>query len=340
MAAAQVREHRFWSTQPVRQFGGGGAALEEDGAIDAPKTVEDVRKTPLKLPPAFEWSTCDVNDSEVLKVRTERHCWDRVRRTACSPAAPSIHLRVYTSQCWDDEGWGLTGHIPSHMTRPGAARHRAVPAAHLSYCCLHRPLTRHLGAMAVASACCIASYRAGGVHVAEPQLRRGRRLHVPLRLSRRLPALGAAAAGLLPGVARWRARLTAVPATVRVSGRDIKMAEVNFLCVHKKLRAKRLAPVLIQEITRRVNLEGIWQAVYTAGVVLPKPVASCRYYHRSINPKKLIEVGFSRLAPRMTMARTIKLFKLPDEPEIPGIRPMTEEDIPSACKLLDNYLKK
>ena len=120
------REHRFWSTQPVRQFGGGGAALEEDGAIDAPKTVEDVRKTPLKLPPAFEWSTCDVNDSEVLKVRTERHCWDRVRRTACSPAAPSIHLRVYTSQCWDDEGWGLTGHIPSHMTRPGAARHLSL----------------------------------------------------------------------------------------------------------------------------------------------------------------------------------------------------------------------
>eukprot|EP00966_Prymnesium_polylepis_P050591 1171243-Prymnesium_polylepis.1 len=28
------------------------------------------------------------------------------------------------------------------------------------------------------------------------------------------------------------------------------IVEVNFLCVHKKLRAKRLAPVLIKEITR------------------------------------------------------------------------------------------
>ena len=54
------------------------------------------------------------------------------------------------------------------------------------------------------------------------------------------------------------------------------MVEINFLCVHKKLRAKRVAPVLIREITRRVNLEGIFQAVYTAGVVLPKPVGSCR----------------------------------------------------------------
>ncbi|CAN0458476.1 unnamed protein product, partial [Laminaria digitata] len=32
------------------------------------------------------------------------------------------------------------------------------------------------------------------------------------------------------------------------------------------------------------------QAVYTAGVVLPTPLACCRYYHRSLNPKKLIEV--------------------------------------------------
>ena len=55
-----------------------------------------------------------------------------------------------------------------------------------------------------------------------------------------------------------------------------KMVEINFLCVHKKLRSKRVAPVLIREITRRVNCRGIFQAVYTAGVVLPKPVASCR----------------------------------------------------------------
>lgn len=55
------------------------------------------------------------------------------------------------------------------------------------------------------------------------------------------------------------------------------MVEINFLCVHKKLRSKRVAPVLIREITRRVHLEGIFQAVYTAGVVLPKPVGTCRY---------------------------------------------------------------
>jgi glycylpeptide N-tetradecanoyltransferase len=86
--------------------------------------------------------------------------------------------------------------------------------------------------------------------------------------------------------------ITAVPVDIRVYDQTRSMAEINFLCVHKKLRTKRLAPVLIKEITRRVNLTNRWQAVYTAGVVLPKPVGRCRYWHRSLNPKKLIEVFF------------------------------------------------
>jgi glycylpeptide N-tetradecanoyltransferase len=30
------------------------------------------------------------------------------------------------------------------------------------------------------------------------------------------------------------------------------MAEINLLCVHKKLREKKMTPTLIKEITRRV----------------------------------------------------------------------------------------
>lgn len=37
-----------------------------------------------------------------------------------------------------------------------------------------------------------------------------------------------------------------------------------------------------------------------------------RYWHRSLNPKKLIDVKFSHLSSKMTMARTIKLYKLPE----------------------------
>ncbi|KAI3510009.1 hypothetical protein L1887_25535 [Cichorium endivia] len=132
--------------------------------------------------------------------------------------------------------------------------------------------------------------------------------------------------------------ITGIPAKIRVNKDIVTMAEVNFLCVHKKLRSKRLAPVMIKEVTRRVHLENIWQAAYTAGVVLPTPITSCQYWHRSLNPKKLIDVGFSRLGPRMTMSRTMKLYKLPDSPLTPGFRKMELRDVPSVTRLLKAYL--
>lgn len=134
--------------------------------------------------------------------------------------------------------------------------------------------------------------------------------------------------------------ITGVPASMRVHKQKRQMVEINFLCVHKKLRSKRLAPVLIKEITRRVNLTNVWQAVYTAGVVLPTPMASNRYWHRSLNPKKLIDVGFSRLQPRMTMARTIKLYRVAERTSTPGLRPMRPGDVPAACRLLNDYLAR
>ncbi|KAM8723294.1 glycylpeptide N-tetradecanoyltransferase 1 [Sparus aurata] len=134
--------------------------------------------------------------------------------------------------------------------------------------------------------------------------------------------------------------ISAIPANIRIYDIEKKMVEINFLCVHKKLRSKRVAPVLIREITRRVNLQGIFQAVYTAGVVLPKPVGTCRYWHRSLNPRKLIEVKFSHLSRNMTMQRTMKLYRLPEAPKTSGLRPMTKKDVPVVHRLLREYLSQ
>jgi len=134
--------------------------------------------------------------------------------------------------------------------------------------------------------------------------------------------------------------ISAVPANIRIIDKVKRKVEINFLCVHKKLRSKRLAPVLIREITRRVNLTGIFQAVYTAGVVLPKPVGTCRYWHRSLNPKKLIEVKFSHLSRNMTMQRHLKLYRLPDQTKIEGIRKFRVEDVTQVTALLNEYLSK
>jgi len=133
--------------------------------------------------------------------------------------------------------------------------------------------------------------------------------------------------------------ITGIPVEIFVHGKATKMAEINFLCVHKKLRGARLAPVLIKEVTRRVNRRNIWQAVYTAGVVLPRPIAKNRYYHRSLNPVKLINIGFSRLQPKMTMSMTTKLYKLPPKPLLLGIREFEEKDGKQCWKMLMDYLK-
>lgn len=37
--------------------------------------------------------------------------------------------------------------------------------------------------------------------------------------------------------------ITAIPTALQCNGKRLQVAEVNFLCVHKKLRSKRLAPV-------------------------------------------------------------------------------------------------
>lgn len=65
---------------------------------------------------------------------------------------------------------------------------------------------------------------------------------------------------------------------------------------------------------------------YTAGVVLPKPVGRAQYWHRSLNPKKLIEVRFSSLKPRMTLARTIKLYRVAKKTQT-KLRPLRKEDV-------------
>ncbi|XP_065196244.1 glycylpeptide N-tetradecanoyltransferase 1-like [Sycon ciliatum] len=134
--------------------------------------------------------------------------------------------------------------------------------------------------------------------------------------------------------------ISGIPVHIRIYSKTLSLAEVNFLCVHKKLRSKRLAPVLIKEVTRRINLTGIFQAVYTAGVVLPKPISKCRYFHRPIQHKKLLECGFTVLAPNVTMQRFMKLYKLPEEAPVKGIRKAEEKDLEQIHTLLEDYLKR
>lgn len=69
-------------------------------------------------------------------------------------------------------------------------------------------------------------------------------------------------------------------------------------------------------------------------VKLTSTFACTRYWHRSLNPKKLIDIKFSHLTRNMTMQRTLKLYKLPDNTKVPGFRKLVYTDIPQAHKIL------
>ncbi|KAK2195288.1 bifunctional Glycylpeptide N-tetradecanoyltransferase [Babesia duncani] len=134
--------------------------------------------------------------------------------------------------------------------------------------------------------------------------------------------------------------ISGIPSTVTVLDKTIKAAEINFLCVYKSLRSKRLAPVLIKEVTRRVNLCNIWQAVYTAGIVIPSPIAKCRYWHRPLDIKKLVNANFSSIGDRMTMTRAIRLYRIPPLLQHQQLRPMQKKDVTGVYTLLKNNLSK
>jgi glycylpeptide N-tetradecanoyltransferase len=245
-------EHKFWKTQPVRAF---DQEVDKEGPIDFSKTIDEVPKTPQKLPDEFEWSTVDVTDSEQLDEVYDllHHNYieddDATFRFKYSPAFLNWALKP--------PGWNAEWNV--------------------------------------------------GVRV---------------KTTKKL-------IGFIAGI----------PGKLRVRANDpIDITEINFLCVHKKLRSKRLAPVLIREVTRRVNLTGIWQALYTAGIVLPSPVSTCRYYHRSINWPKLYDVGFSPLPYGSTAAKQVARFALPVEPTLPNLRPMEKKDVAQVTELLNAYL--
>lgn len=134
--------------------------------------------------------------------------------------------------------------------------------------------------------------------------------------------------------------ISGVPITLRIRTNTVPCSEINFMCVHKKLRSKRLAPVLIREITRRCNRVGIWQAIYTGGVLLPTPVATCRYFHRSLDWVKLNECEFSPLPRGSTKQRQIAKYKLPERTATKGLREMRKSDVPAVQELLEKYLAR
>jgi len=135
------------------------------------------------------------------------------------------------------------------------------------------------------------------------------------------------------------ATIFGIPMTIKINDKVIKIVEINFLCIHHSLRNKRLTPVLIQEVTRRTNLHGIFQAFYTASIDLPNTILKTKYYHRLLNIPKLIDIKFIEKPTKVSYNTLINLFETIKSTNI-NIRKIENKDFESCCSLLNIFHEK
>lgn len=128
------------------------------------------------------------------------------------------------------------------------------------------------------------------------------------------------------------ATIFGIPTQVNVYDKSFITSDINFLCNHKSIRHKRLAPVLIKEITRRSTLYNIKQGYYTATLDLPNKLTMGTYYHRPINVKKLVEIEH--------MEKPVSMKKYKPTNLTINMRPIENKDIVVCFNKFSEYNKK
>lgn len=120
------------------------------------------------------------------------------------------------------------------------------------------------------------------------------------------------------------------------------MQSIVFLCLDKKYRSLKLAPLLIQEITRRSYKNGVFHAIYTSGTPLTAPIQIANYYHRILNPIKLARIGFCTKPKAISDKEFTFFYKLPFLPTNISscFHTCNEADIPALHELYTEYSRK
>jgi len=127
---------------------------------------------------------------------------------------------------------------------------------------------------------------------------------------------------------------------VQVNKNKLDLIEVNLLCIHPHIRNKKLAPVLIKELTRRFNLLGYSKALYTSSNYLPTPVLTANYYHKAINVQILHDTGFIKLDKKTILKNVKKAHKLPETFTLNGFKKMELKHLDQMYDLFNTYMDK
>ena len=126
---------------------------------------------------------------------------------------------------------------------------------------------------------------------------------------------------------------------LRLNKNILDTVETNFLCIHPKLRNKRLVPQLIKELKRQFNLKGYFHGTFVDTEYIYTPFATVKRFNRAINPKQLVETKYIRLEDKVNIKDVKKTLKLPEKPSKNFVK-MEEHHIDQAFDVFNNYIGK
>jgi glycylpeptide N-tetradecanoyltransferase len=138
-------------------------------------------------------------------------------------------------------------------------------------------------------------------------------------------------------VGRLVACVSCTPARVLVDGRRERVGLVSHMCVHRKLRNKRLTPVLVREITRVGWAHGLASGLSTSARRLHAPLLRARYHQRVLDADALVRSGFLPrcMAPFVGGSKDGDASADADaDASADAARPLRDDDVPWAAGLL------
>jgi len=121
----------------------------------------------------------------------------------------------------------------------------------------------------------------------------------------------------------------AAPTRLWVGGATAPSSFIDFVCVHKAHRGRRLCPLLYDVLLRRLAARGIARVIKTTGSPLALPIASARYFHMPLAGERLLACSFS--------SSSVSAVLPPPEPELRDLAP---SDAASALALLDRVAER
>lgn len=125
--------------------------------------------------------------------------------------------------------------------------------------------------------------------------------------------------------------ISLTPFTMKLNDKEVRAVQVNFLCVHKDYRNRKLVGYLITEAKRISESKNRNQSIATIHNSIPGSILKATYWHRLINIDKLSKCGFYE-----TNRPKSKIFEIRGNSQF---RKMTLKDVPKVTQILKDYFK-